>query len=1814
MLASINLVGYESEQLIYEGDDTVVYRAVSLLDNQPVILKVLKTAYPSVDAIARLKHEYNIANNRDLEGVVKLLRFETFEHRLALVFEDFDGCSLKQILDTSKLELKQVLSIAIQIVKALASLHSHHIVHKDIKPGNIIINLKTGITKLTDLSIASQLSQETPQIVNAGHLEGSLAYISPEQTGRMNRVLDYRSDFYSLGVTLYEMLSGKLPFEGSDTLELIYCHIAKQPVEVNELNAALPKEVAAIVMKLMAKNAENRYQTAKGLLADLEICKQQLSTGKIKDFIPGSLDVLSQMLIPQKLYGRENQVSLLLQAFDRVSQGKCEIILVSGYSGIGKSSVVNEINKPITRSKGFFISGKFDQFQRNIPYASLQQAFSQLMQQLLTQTATKLAQWRQKILEAVEANGQCIIDVIPELESIIGYQPDVPTLTPTESQNRFTRVFCRFINVFAKKEHPLVIFLDDLQWVDAGTLKLVQALTTNTESKYLLVIGAYRDNEVTSTHPLIQTVRKLEKNNIAINHVNLQPLSLNNIIQLLGDTLNNTQNNIYKLTSLGELLFNKTGGNPFFLTQILITLYQEKQLQFNFSTVTWQWNLQEIQAIGITDKSIVELVADRIKILPHTTQEILRIAACIGNQFTLDVLSIVINKSTALTATELYPALQSGLILPLNDAYKIPLVINEEYTLLQNELKSKIARVSYKFLHDRVQQAAYSLIPEENRQETHLKIGQLLLSATTSESITDSILDIVNQLNEGQNLLTKQTEKLELAKLNLMAGKKAKLATAYEASVRYLNIGLELITVDSWHSDYTLTLSLHVEAAEAEYLIGNFDTSTHLVNITLKKAITTLDKVKLYEIKIQTLMAQNQMSEVVNVGVTFLNELGVKLPNKANNFHVILGLLQTQLVLFGRKVEDLVLMPEMTDPYKLAAMQILLFVGTAAAQAGSAIFLPAVLTMVKLSIKYGNSPFSAYGYGVYGLILCDKFNSITTGYKFGNLSLNILSKLNSDLLKAKIYFLFNSNIQFYKEPLGDSIANLLEGVQSGLYVGDIEFIGYCATTLCNHSFFVGENLETLTIKIASYIDLMKSLKLESLVTATGIFQQTVLNLYSSSNPLMLRGNAFDELTMKSEVEKNYSYKGYFYFCKAFLAYIFNDYQTAISCAITTEETHANNVGFIFYNVNNLFYSLSLLAQFNTVTYPEQKKYLSQVKANQEQMKKWAEHAPYNFQHKYEIVEAEKARVLGQVNVAMNLYDSAIAGASTNGYTQEQAIFNEIAAKFYLELGKANIAKIYMTEAYYGYVRWGAMTKVEDIEKRYPNLIIVNAVDCSDSPYQLDSTATQSGILVTTYSKTKSNIKNKVLDLTSVIKASQAISSEILLDKLLTKLLLIVIENAAAQKGCLILSKGDELFIEAIKNELEDVSLSSIAVEKSEDIPLSLINYVAATQSDVVLASAISEMIYQSDPYIRRHQVKSVLCVPVFNQGKSIGILYLENNLAIGTFTSERVELLKFIMSQAAISLENSRLYQQAQDTAKQLEASLNTLTTTQLQLVQSEKMSTLGNLVAGIGHEINNPIGFINGNLQPAKDYVRDLLDLINLYQYHYPQPIIDIINKIQDIDLEYLREDLPNLIASMQEGINRIHDVSMSLRTFSRADAQKPVTCSIHEIINSTILILKHRLKASESHPAIEVILNYGELPPISCFPGQLSQVLMNLVANAIDALQDSNIKRSFEEIKINPNRITITTAISIDEQYILIKIEDNGIGMTQSIKEKIFDYLYTTKGVGKGTGLGLAIASQIIVEKHSGRIDVNSTPGQGSEFIIQLPLYPDFSRSLKG
>ncbi|MEG4623216.1 AAA family ATPase [Microcoleus sp. w1-18aA5] len=1772
---------YQIHSTLHEGIETIIYRGKIPTQQETTVLKILKAEYPTLDAITRIKHEYRIRQHLDHPGLVKVLSLETFDNRLGLLLEDFNGESLDRLMSRQKLEVITCLRFGIQLIKTLEYLHLQKIIHKDIKPSNIILNSQTGIIKLTDFGIASRLSKETPQINNINSIVGTFAYMSPEQTGRMNRTLDYRTDFYSVGITLYEMLTGQLPFMSNDPLEIVYSHIASQAILPHQINSEIPPAISQIVMKLMAKNAEDRYQSAGGLLADLEICLNQLeTTGKIVDFTPGNLDILSQLLIPQKLYGREAQVSELLAAFERVanpceeisSSSQIELILVSGYAGIGKSAVVSEIQKPITRQRGYFISGKFDQFKRNIPYASLIQAFQSLIQQLLAENNKKLQDWQHKLLAALGDAGQVIIDVIPELELVIGKQPAVAELAPTEAQNRFNRLFKEFIHVFAQKEHPLVIFIDDLQWSDSATLKLMELLATDPDSKYLLLIGAYRDHEVSSTHPLMQTVEYIQQTGIILNTLVLEHLSLPQVTELISETLNDSE----RIQPLAELIWNKTGGNPFFLTQLLNTLYQEKLLKFDFAKLLsparrgeWQWNIEEIQAIGITDKSVVELVASRIQQLPEITQEILKLAACVGDSFTLDVLSTVNAKSPSVTATELWDALQAGLILPLNESYLIPLFLDGEAGV---NLTFDSSRVSYKFLHDRVQQAAYSLIPDYEKKATHLKIGKLLLKNTPADQVEEKIFDIINQLNVGIDCLSLQSEKDELAGLNLIAGHKAKAANAYEPAVKYLNVGISLLPPDSWDRNYSMTLRLYVETLEAEYLNTNFAQAENLAEVVLRSAKNQLDRVKVYQLKILFYQAQSQMLKAVETGLEVLEILGVNLLDK-----------QTIAVPKLPRIEELANLPVMTDPYQLAAMEILTALYPPAYIAKPEIVSSLVLTMVNLCIDRGHSPLASFPYTLYGMMLCGIEGDIEAGYYAGLIALKLLEQFNASQQKAKVYVMFNAHIRIWKESTKNTLNSFLEGMKFGVENGDLEWAVYNFMHYITNLVLVGEQLEYVEEKQSVCMEFLQKNKHEFAIGYAQIWQVTASSLRSkTSEQVRLVSDRLDEPAVMSRWQKENNRMSLFaaYVAKLMLLYLLKDYAAAVASGKLAAEYADGAIGLITVGVHNFYYSLALLAHYPDSDNKEA--YLAIVNSHQQIMQKWAYHAPMNYQHKYELVEAEKARIFSdKLLTAMDYYDLAIKGAAANGYIQEEALAYELAGEFYQSLDKEIIARTYLTKAYYAYIRWGAIAKVKYLESRYHYL-----VDRHQYPIHKN--------VISTAQTTINN--SLVLDFSTVVKASQAVSSEIILSRLLEKLVQLVKENAGAQKVLFLAKTGNQLFIEVgLTGQFNDLTvLPSLPIAESDILPISLINYVERTQKYLVLDDATRSEQFQFDPYIAVNQPLSILVLPIIHQGNLTGIFYLENNLTKGAFTSDRLEILAILSAQAAISLENARFYSILETRVAQrtenLHTALEELRHTQLQLIQSEKMSSLGQVVGGVAHEINNPINFIYGNLYYTNEYAENLLNLLRLYQNNYPNPGPEIVNLTEQIDLDFLMNDFTKMIDSMRVGAARVRDIVLSLRNFSRLDESDRKWVNLHEGIDSTLMILDHKLID------IQVFKEYGNLPLVNCYPGEINQVFMNVLTNAIDALYHEKRGREVD------STIQICTEVAEGNQ-VAIRIVDNGVGMSSEVLGKIFDPFFTTKEVGKGTGLGLSISYQIVVEQHGGKLICKSEPGEGSEFTILLP-----------
>ena len=1521
---------YQISEKIYESANSLVYRAILKPDNRPIILKILKESYPNPSELTRYKQEYEITSSLNDNGVIKAYDLQRYENSLVMFLEDFGGESLKLLMCNRQFTLVEFLEIAIKITESLAVIHTANIIHKDINPSNIVYNPKTKQLKIIDFGISTRLSRENPLITNLDRLEGTLAYIAPEQTGRMNRGIDYRSDFYSLGVTFYELLTNKLPFATTDSIELVHCHIAQEavpPVELASLHLIskpIPQAVSDIVMKLLVKTPEERYQSAWGIKADLETCLDRLqNSGKIARFSLASQDISDRFIIPEKLYGRETEITQLLTTFERVCRGSNEIVMVSGYSGIGKSALVNEVHKPILRQRGYFISGKFDQLKRDIPYGAIALAFQDLIRQLLTESEAALQTWREKLLQALGSNGQIIIEIIPELEQIIGKQSPVEQIGANETQNRFNLFFQRFIRVFTQPEHPLVIFLDDLQWTDLASLKLIELLVTEPDNQYLLIIGAYRDNEVDATHPLGQTLEQINKEGALVNNISLQPLDIECINQLIADTLNCSINySREKSKPLAKLVVNKTQGNPFFSTQLLKFLYTEKLFYFDSHQNCWDWNIEEIAKVSITD-NVVELTIRKINKLDEKTKGILKLAACIGNQFNLKLLSVINHKTQIITARELQSALEENLVLPLNNQYKIPLLWNQE-EMARDSLsfsKSLIPKIpqfiSYKFLHDRIQQAAYALIPEAEKKQVHLQIGRLLLENTQEHELEENLFDIVNQLNEGYELIVEQSEKDNLVKLNFKAGKKAKASTAYQLALKYLKTSLKLLSPHSWINQYEFTLDIHVETLELLYLNTQFERLEDFSETILKQTNNIIDRVKVYQIKILYYYSIFQIERAIHTALDILSELGIDISDKEINVNEIIEQQQEYIKLFlkGKKIEYLANLPVVKDQHKLAIIQISQQIIAATHATNFSLFVELILIQLNLCIKYGNSSQAPNIYNSYGILLCTNKLYINYGYEFGRLSLKLLEKFKNNKSRIFVTQMYYGQLWHWKEFLRNNLAQqiLLNTFQKGLDIGEYEYASYAVINYCLIKLLGGYNLEEVEFDYQNYANLIQKLKQKFSFYNIKIFHNLTISLSQTNNIPILLGDSLqeEERLLKEWIIQNNEWLLLFvYFSKTIYFYLSKNYYDALDNGIKGEKYLKSTGSYLTTPQYNFYSSLSFLAHYPNGTPEEQKQILTRVEKKQEDMKLWAGHCPANFQNKYDLVEAEKARVLKQYWEAQELYEKAIRGAKQSEFIHEEAIAYERAAEFYLSLGREEIGQLYLRNAHHCYIRWGAKAKVQALESEYPQLLM--------------GITKHTEVINPTESIGSRN--PEVLDLLAVTKASQVLASEIKLDKLLAKLMQTVIENGGAQKGFLLLEKEHQWTIEAEGtvdsdevNILKSIPFNSVRDDRSIPIlSVSIVNYVIRTHKSVVLNNAVTAEQFIRDPYIVTTQPKSILCTPLLHQGKLRGILYLENNLTTGAFTRDRLEVLKLLSSQAAISLQNAQLYVALQENERRV--------------------------------------------------------------------------------------------------------------------------------------------------------------------------------------------------------------------------------------------------------------------------------------------------------
>jgi predicted ATPase/signal transduction histidine kinase/tRNA A-37 threonylcarbamoyl transferase component Bud32 len=1803
------LPGFQLIEKLHEGKNSLVYRARRESDTRPVVLKMLAEAYPSPERLAWFRREYETTRSLgDVDGVIQALELHREQQRWFMVLEDFGGNSLARLMKQQRIPLQDTLRMASTLAAILAKLQERHVIHKDINPSNLVLNPATGQLKLIDFGISTVLARENPTLKDPSRLEGTLAYISPEQTGRMNRAIDYRTDFYSLGVTLYELVTGQLPFKSADALELVHSHLARQPPPPHELQPGVDRAFSDVIMRLLAKNAENRYQSSYGLLRDLEDCQKRQAEGRrMEPFVVGREDVSHRFQLPQKLYGREQETQQMLEAFERVAAGASELMLISGYSGIGKSALVREIYKPVTRQRGYLISGKFDQMVRDEPYAPLLQAFRELIRQVLSESRESIARWRNRLTEALSSNGRIITDVIPDVEAIIGPQPAVPELKPNEAKTRFHLVFQSFIKVFAGREHPLALFIDDLQWVDEATLSLLQALMAGEGNNHLLLIGAYRDNEVTDTHPLTLSLRQLRKAGMTIRELALQPLSVAHVRQLIQDALARTSQDTLPLAQLAH---DKTRGNPFFLGEFLKHLHSEQLLRFDLQS-GWTWNLEQIAARNVTD-NVVAFMASKVQRLAPECQRVLQLAACTGNVFALRTLATISERTLQETATSLWDALADGLLQPLNDAYKLTHVDMQDLLDTVN--------VEYRFTHDRIQQAAYSLIPQEERRHIHWRVGKLLWENTPADALAQRVFDIVNQLDHCLEFLRERGERDELAQLYLQAGRKAKASAAYEQALHYLRSGIRLLAEpaaansgaytledveEAWSRQYRLCLDLFDEAAELAYLCGEYEETQRLIQAVLSHARSVLDKVRSYKTEVQSLSARKELRASVEAGLKALRQLGIDIPAAPSSADMAPIAATAAAIWAGRNTDEFVSPPEMTDPEKLAAMEIMARLYIPAYNAMPEVYKLIVYHKVILTGTHGLALSSPRGMVAYAFMLCLQ-GEIEAGYRFGRLALRMAERFRGADLSST-HYMFHRFVRYWRESAKEA-EPFLTAYRFGLESGDLEYAALNLFGALSQPFWSGEELSALAASAASYDRTLRNLKQEWPREVISIHWQSILNLLGrSAKPSALVGEAFDEGEKLPAYEKaqNPTALGLFYLNKLALCYVFGDFEQALSCGRIAEKYMRALTVPIFMMGFRFFDALASLACCREGS--PRAELLARADADLELLRAWARHAPGNFAQKAALVEAERARVLGQASEARELYDRAITLAQKHQFVWDEALAHELAARFHRERGVAHLARHYLRDAHYAYQRWGATAKVNQLEASFRHEM-THAHPSTRTVLSAEGTATQE------FASTG------VLDLHTVLKASQALAGELALDKLLARLLTTVLENAGAQRALLLLEKNGELVIEAegsVEGEQMQV-LQSLPVSASEKLLQAIVHLVARSGRAEVVNDASTEGMFIHEPYVQHKRSKSILCIPLINQGKQTAILYLENNLVSGAFTHERLELLNLLSGEMAIAIDHARLYRALEvankeladyshtleekvsartrelaDKNQELQLALVQLREAQRMLILREKMASLGRLAAGVAHELRNPLNFIINFAELSKELTLDATQELEEYRATPDSRRME--------DVKNLLSDMAGYAERIAEHGKRANSIIGSMLTHSLANTDKRVATNVNQLLSEAVQLSYQAIRSRDSSFKAELVETYDDsIGPVELVPQELSRVFINMIENACYSTQKKRQQAGEHyapEISVRTNN---------RQREIELRIRDNGIGIARENLDQIFQPFFTTKPPGEGTGLGLSICYDIVVHKHRGDIRVTSQEGDFAEFTITLPKDP--------
>ncbi|AKF02930.1 AAA family ATPase [Sandaracinus amylolyticus] len=1454
----------------------------SSAESGPLLVKVLD-APATTQAQLELENELRLTRELAIPGVRRAIRRGEVDGRPALWTTFFAGDTLERAFSDARQPLERVLEVGVRLADVLGALHAARIVHGHLSPRAIRVDATFRDIELSRLGLASRLDVVAEPEGLAVAASDRAAYAAPEETGRMNRPVDWRADLYSLGAILYEMLTGAPALSAPSALELVHRLIATAPTPPHERDPQIPAQVSAIVLKLLAKNAEDRYQSAEGLRVDLARCLDHVRRGDaIPTFALAERDVSARFRLTRRLYGRDAELAALRDAIDRIAapEGGVELVLLAGRAGTGKSMLVREIERPLTARHGRFIEGKFDQYQREVPFSALSRAFEQWVHLVLAEDDAELARQRARILDAASDLGGLLTRLVPDLELVIGTQPAVPEVGPSEALHRFQYVLRRFLASVADSTRPLVLFVDDLQWADSASLELLGTLATSGDARHLLIVGAYRDDEVPTGHPLTLLLDSLGRSSARVTRIAIGPLAHDAIEQLVADTLSDTP---AQVRPLATHVAGETAGNALFVGQLLRAMVDEGTLAWSHAAARWEWSLDGREG---TRRDVLDLIVAKVRRLPDATRELLVTCACLGTRVDASVLAQLTDRTAIAVATLLEPALREGVLLATGAGHRFL----EAGLEIAGDLEA-----GYVFPHDRVQQAVYSLVPEGEREALHLGLGRRLAGALGATDADDRIFDVVHQLNRGRARLLDRAERRDLARLDLHAGLVAKRSAAYAAALEYLTIGIELLGGVggdvAWSTDRPLALQLHTEAAECAYLSSAIDRMEQHIDAVLAQAAgaSILETIRVYNLRVDAYTSQNRLNDAMKVGLEALAQLGVRFPREPKLPHVLAGLARTKLTLVGKDVPKLATQRRMTDPHKLEAMLLLERMVPPAYMSGSPLFPLLVFAMVDLSVKYGNSPLSPFGYGSFAITLSGVLGDIRSGEVFGRTALTTMRELGAETYLAKVYFVLYVFITHWTQHLSTCVDPLLDAYHSGMKAGNLVGATWSAYYRLLWMHYCGRPLAELEREAATYSTIFAQLEQNAAFRRCDMLRQTLLNLMGrSAHPIEFRGETYDDGEIETLTAKGDDATSRFFFHsnKVMLGYLFDRADLAVQHGDRAKTLLESATGLPDTPYWTFWDALARARASESARGKRSKTLLAEARAHAAKLAKWGRFAPMNYQHKHDLVAAEIARIESDHTRARELYDQAIEGATTHGYVQEAALACELAARFHRGRARRELATWYLRRAHEGYLRWGAIAKADALEAAFPELAAHGHEATHDEPQHVSAD----------------------IDLASVVKATTAISGEIVLDRLAATLLEIAVENAGAQRGALVLWEDNEGRVVARKDATGAVSTGLDLAIASAELPETAIAYVARSKRALVVGDALTETRFARDPHVLGHSVRSMLCMPIVHQGALRAIVYLENNLAPDAFTPERLTLLGVLGGQIAISLDNAKLY------------------------------------------------------------------------------------------------------------------------------------------------------------------------------------------------------------------------------------------------------------------------------------------------------------------